>query len=123
MTKISEAAKVDEHPNAEDYRNRAERAAQALAEMVGDDGLSPDDIAVCDRLENYTGYAGQLADIVQLTTRVRALSEQLATERANADRLAEALGALAFLTAEVLPQPQKEIAAILAAHNLLRIDG
>lgn len=74
---------TDEHPNAEDYRNRAERAEQALAELAG----------------------------------------QLATERANADKLAEALGDLAFLTAEVLPQPQKEIAAILAAHNLLRIDG
>lgn len=89
---------TDNHPNAEDYRNRAERAEQALAELAGHDGLS-------------------------LAVALMRAEQQLAIERVNADRLAEALGALAFLTAEVLPQPQKEIAAILAAHNLLRIDG
>ena len=34
------SAQLADHPTAEDYRNRAERAEQALAEMAGWDGLS-----------------------------------------------------------------------------------
>lgn len=92
------------HPNAEDFRNRAERAEQALAELAGHDGLS-------------------------LAVALIRAEQHLATERANADRLAEALGAAlrCFDICEGLSlrdeQAIKHATSALAAHNLLRIDG
>ena len=89
------------HPDAEDYRNRAERAEQALAELAGHDGLS-------------------------LAVALMRAEQQLATERTNADKLAEALELtdLALRGANMnLNVVERKACQALAAHNLLRIDG
>lgn len=100
-----------EHPNAEDYRNRAERAEQALAEMAGWDGLS-------------------------LAVALTQCQAKLAAAEADADRLAEALDAtrdemLSIAHSEfdgVWRQPdfdeiEAPAVAALAAHAARKIDG
>jgi len=98
-----------EHPDAEDYRNRAERAEQALAEMAGWDGLS-------------------------LAVALTQCQAKLAAAEADADRLAEALGCIDLWIDEVHDRPITTAENIndafciyatpaLAAHNARRIDG
>lgn len=104
-----------DHPNAEDYRNRAERAEQALAEMAGWDGLS-------------------------LAVALTQCQAKLAAAEADADRLAEAGASCADdLEAEANNRwgyderlarqlrrdlvPVVEFRQALALHNLHRIDG
>lgn len=84
-----------DHPNAEDYRNRAERAEQALAEMAGWDGLS-------------------------LAVALTQCQAKLAAAEADADRLAEEIGAYLDGPRE---DEEQTMRAALAAHAARKIDG
>jgi len=110
------SAELNDHPTAEDYRNRAERAEQALAEMAGWDGLS-------------------------LAVALTQCQAKLAAAEADADRLAEALedvgcyvrdaakGKLADAASGEIISPQMgqddcaRMESALAAHAARKIDG
>lgn len=87
---------TDEHPNADDYRNRAERAEQALTELAGHDGLS-------------------------LAVALMRAKQQLDTERANADMLAEFIyEAIPLLEFDGQRAVADDCRQALAAHQKLR---
>lgn len=88
------SAELNDHPTAEDYRNRAERAEQALAEMAGWDGLS-------------------------LAVALTQCQAKLAAAEADADRLAEAL-ALVSSRCGPMAKDGKTAHQALAAHQKLR---
>lgn len=109
-----------EHPNAEDYRNRAERAEQALAEMAEWDGLS---LAVA-LTQCQAKLAAAEADADKLAGALEECADDLAVEVDS--RTPPAWGDVYPSMARKRERdfaPVTKARAALAAHAARKIDG